>query len=105
MRAAWPGGSRRNHALTHSESTDAADTDRAVDELAKFWDAVNREDIGIVERVRVGLDSPPSPAVASLPLRGVAAGLQKRRPRLSPYFWSAQLGMERPVGTIWIPER
>jgi len=47
--------------LTHPESTGAADTERAVDELAGFWDAVNREDIGIVERVQAGLDSTPFP--------------------------------------------
>jgi phenylpropionate dioxygenase-like ring-hydroxylating dioxygenase large terminal subunit len=47
--------------LTHPESTGAGDTERAVDELASFWDAVNREDIGIVERVQRGLESTPFP--------------------------------------------
>jgi choline monooxygenase len=47
--------------LTHQESTGAADSERAVDELARFWDVVNREDIGIVERVQAGLDSTPFP--------------------------------------------
>jgi choline monooxygenase len=47
--------------LTHQESTGDAATERAVDEIAKFWDAVNREDIGIVERVQAGLGSTPFP--------------------------------------------
>jgi choline monooxygenase len=45
--------------LTHPES--AGVSERAVDEIAGFWDAVNREDIGIVERVQAGLDSTPFP--------------------------------------------
>jgi choline monooxygenase len=32
-----------------------------VDQLAAFWDGVNREDIEIVERVQQGLDSTPFP--------------------------------------------
>jgi choline monooxygenase len=44
--------------LTHPES---AGTEDAVDGLAKFWDEVNREDIGIVERVQAGLESTPFP--------------------------------------------
>ncbi len=47
--------------LTHPESTGAADTERAVEDIAGFWDAVNREDIGIVERVHAGLASTPFP--------------------------------------------
>jgi choline monooxygenase len=47
--------------LTHPESTGAGDSKRAVDEIAKFWDEVNREDIGIVERVQTGLESTPFP--------------------------------------------
>jgi choline monooxygenase len=47
--------------LTHPESTGAAGSERAVDEIAQFWDAVNREDIDIVERVQAGLDSTPFP--------------------------------------------
>jgi choline monooxygenase len=47
--------------LTHPAATGAAGTERAVDEIAKFWDAVNREDIDIVERVQAGLDSTPFP--------------------------------------------
>jgi choline monooxygenase len=51
------------HLLTHPESTGAAGAEsaRAVDELARFWDTVNREDIDIVERVQAGLDSTPFP--------------------------------------------
>jgi choline monooxygenase len=51
--------------LTHPESAGAAGTEGAVDEIARFGDAVNREDIGIVERVQVGLDTTRSPAAAS----------------------------------------
>jgi choline monooxygenase len=47
--------------LTHPEAAGAAGADRAVDGLAEFWDAVNREDIDIVERVQAGLDSTPFP--------------------------------------------
>ena len=39
----------------------APEQERAVDGIARFWDAVNREDIGIVERVQAGLDSTPFP--------------------------------------------
>ena len=44
--------------LTHPESSGA---EGAVDELATFWDAVNREDIEIVERVQAGLETTPFP--------------------------------------------
>jgi choline monooxygenase len=44
--------------LTHPES---AGSERAVDEIASFWDTVNREDIAIVERVQAGLDTTPFP--------------------------------------------
>jgi choline monooxygenase len=47
--------------LTHPESAVGAEAERSVDELVKFWDTVNREDIGIVERVQAGLDSTPFP--------------------------------------------
>ena len=46
--------------LTHPESAGDGG-ERAVDEIAKFWDAVNREDIEIVERVQAGLASTPFP--------------------------------------------
>jgi choline monooxygenase len=47
--------------LTHPESVGAAGSERAVDEIAAFWDAVNREDIAIVERVQAGLATTPFP--------------------------------------------
>jgi choline monooxygenase len=47
--------------LTHPESTGNPDYEQAVQALADFWDAVNREDIDIVERVQAGLDSTPFP--------------------------------------------
>jgi phenylpropionate dioxygenase-like ring-hydroxylating dioxygenase large terminal subunit len=47
--------------LTHPESTGGAAAERAVGEIATFWDAVNREDIDIVERVQAGLESTPFP--------------------------------------------
>lgn len=47
--------------LTHPEAAETADTHRAVENIARFWDEVNREDIGIVERVQQGLDSTPFP--------------------------------------------
>jgi choline monooxygenase len=47
--------------LTHPESAGAAGAEQAVDEIATFWDAVNREDIGIVERVQTGLETTPFP--------------------------------------------
>jgi len=47
--------------LTHPESAGAERTEQAVDELARFWDSVNREDIDIVERVQSGLATTPFP--------------------------------------------
>jgi choline monooxygenase len=47
--------------LTHPEAAGAAGAEQAVDEIATFWDAVNREDIGIVERVQTGLETTPFP--------------------------------------------
>jgi choline monooxygenase len=44
--------------LTHPESGGTA---AAVDQLATFWDEVNREDIAIVERVQEGLSTTPFP--------------------------------------------
>jgi choline monooxygenase len=49
------------HLFTHPEATGGAGGERAVDDLATFWDAVNREDIGIVERVQTGLETTPFP--------------------------------------------
>lgn len=47
--------------FTHPESTYNAEAEQGIDGLAKFWDDVNREDIGIVERVQQGLDTTPFP--------------------------------------------
>jgi choline monooxygenase len=47
--------------LTHPETAGAEGSEQAVDELATFWDGVNREDIEIVERVQAGLASTPFP--------------------------------------------
>jgi choline monooxygenase len=47
--------------LTRPESSGDAGSEQALDALAKFWDEVNREDIGIVERVQEGIDSTPFP--------------------------------------------
>jgi choline monooxygenase len=46
--------------LAHEESTAAAGDhlDEDVDALLRFWDEVNREDIGIVERVQAGVADP-----------------------------------------------
>jgi choline monooxygenase len=47
--------------LTHPESTAGPESEEGIEQLAKFWDTVNREDIEIVERVQAGLDSTPFP--------------------------------------------
>jgi choline monooxygenase len=47
--------------LTHPESAGADGAEQAVDDIARFWDAVNREDIDIVERVQAGLTTTPFP--------------------------------------------
>ncbi len=44
--------------LTHPESVAAsADPESATDELLRFWDTINREDIAVVERVQDGLQN------------------------------------------------
>jgi choline monooxygenase len=47
--------------LTRPEATGGDGSEQAVDDLARFWDEVNREDIDIVERVQAGLESTPFP--------------------------------------------
>lgn len=47
--------------LTHPESANGDDTEQALEGLVRFWDTVNREDIGIVERVQRGLSTTPFP--------------------------------------------
>jgi choline monooxygenase len=45
--------------LAHPDAIAASpDADSDVDGLLAFWDEVNREDIGIVERVQLGLANP-----------------------------------------------
>ncbi len=47
--------------LIHPDAAEPTDTGVAVDQLAAFWDRVNREDIDIVQRVQQGLDTTPFP--------------------------------------------
>ena len=47
--------------LPDSGSGSGPEHERSVEDLLRFWDAVNREDIGIVERVQAGLDTTPFP--------------------------------------------
>ena len=44
--------------LTHPESLDDPDLEQGVEQLDKFWDLVNRQDLEIVERVQEGLQNP-----------------------------------------------
>ena len=44
--------------LCHPESLEASSAERELDQLAKFWDLVNVQDIGIVERVQEGISNP-----------------------------------------------
>lgn len=47
--------------LTHPEATDDADdadAEAGIEQLATFWDLVNRQDLEIVERVQQGLENP-----------------------------------------------
>jgi phenylpropionate dioxygenase-like ring-hydroxylating dioxygenase large terminal subunit len=44
--------------LTHPESMDDPAAEDGVEQLAKFWDLVNRQDLEIVERVQEGLANP-----------------------------------------------
>jgi choline monooxygenase len=56
-----PGFTRETtYLLAHPDSIDGAGDalDRETDGLLAFWDEVNREDIGIVERVQAGLADP-----------------------------------------------
>jgi choline monooxygenase len=49
------------HLLVDPDVRERPDQQAAIDQLAAFWDRVNREDIRIVERVQRGLDSTPFP--------------------------------------------
>jgi choline monooxygenase len=54
-----PGATReRTYLLTHPETRATED---GIDQLAQFWDTVNREDIEIIERVQLGIDTTPFP--------------------------------------------
>jgi choline monooxygenase len=44
--------------LTHPESADDPGAEAGIEQLAKFWDLVNRQDLEIVERVQEGLENP-----------------------------------------------
>ncbi|NMO90881.1 aromatic ring-hydroxylating dioxygenase subunit alpha [Actinomycetospora sp. TBRC 11914] len=44
--------------LTHPEAADDPDAEAGIEQLAKFWDLVNRQDLEIVERVQDGLENP-----------------------------------------------
>ena len=44
--------------LSHPESLDNPDSEKELDQLMRFWDLVNRQDIGIVERVKEGISNP-----------------------------------------------
>ena len=44
--------------LAHPESVDTPGSEKALDQLAHFWDLVNLQDIEIVGRVREGLSNP-----------------------------------------------
>ena len=44
--------------LSHPESLESPSADKELDQLAKFWDLVNLQDIEIVERVQEGIHNP-----------------------------------------------
>jgi choline monooxygenase len=45
--------------LTHPDSLDdSPDAEKGLDQLEKFWDLVNRQDLEIVERVQEGIENP-----------------------------------------------
>jgi choline monooxygenase len=50
--------SETTYLLSHPESLRAAGAEHEVEQLAGFWDSVNREDIEIVERVQRGVANP-----------------------------------------------
>lgn len=47
--------------LAHPGSRSVDAREASLDQIASFWDMINREDIAIVERVQAGLDSTPFP--------------------------------------------
>jgi choline monooxygenase len=44
--------------LAHPESMDDPDAEEGIEQLEKFWDLVNRQDLEIVERVQEGIANP-----------------------------------------------
>jgi choline monooxygenase len=44
--------------LSHPDSLAAPDAEEGLEQLDKFWDLVNRQDLEIVERVQAGLENP-----------------------------------------------
>ncbi len=44
--------------LSHPESVSGPDAEAGIEQLEKFWDMVNRQDLEIVERVQQGLQNP-----------------------------------------------
>ncbi|GLY71096.1 aromatic ring-hydroxylating oxygenase subunit alpha [Amycolatopsis taiwanensis] len=44
--------------LTHPESLDDPDIANGLDQLEKFWDLVNRQDLEIIEKVQQGIENP-----------------------------------------------
>ncbi|PSK89427.1 choline monooxygenase [Murinocardiopsis flavida] len=47
--------------LTHPDSVAGDDADAGLDQLERFWDLVNRQDLEIVERVQQGIANPDYP--------------------------------------------
>ncbi|MGI8866413.1 MAG: aromatic ring-hydroxylating oxygenase subunit alpha [Rubrobacteraceae bacterium] len=48
----------RTALLSHPESLESSDVETELDQLARFWDLVNLQDIEIVERVQQGISNP-----------------------------------------------
>ena len=48
----------RTAILSHPESLETLDVDAEIDQLSRFWDLVNVQDIEIVERVQEGISNP-----------------------------------------------
>lgn len=44
--------------LAHPESLEAPDAEDGIEQLAKFWDLVNTQDLEIVQRVQEGIENP-----------------------------------------------
>lgn len=48
----------RTALLSHPESLEGSDVETELDQLARFWDLINLQDIEIVERVQQGISNP-----------------------------------------------